>query len=90
MRTEVVENIRRVSNAEDAAEANRRLKDTVARYQKTAPGLACWLEDNILEALTTFAFPVAHRRRLRTSHQLERLNNEIKRRTRVATLFPKG
>ena len=35
-----------------------------------------------------FAFPLAHRRRLRTSNLLERLNKEIKRRTRVATLFP--
>ena len=74
MRTEVVENIRRVVNTEDAAEANRRFKDTVARYQKSAPGLASWLEDNIPEALTTFAFPVAHRRRLRSSNQLERRN----------------
>ena len=74
MRTEVVENIRRVVNTEDAAEANRRFKDTVARYQKSAPGLANWLEDNIPEALTTFAFPVAHRRRLRSSNQLERRN----------------
>ena len=32
--------------------------------------------------------PAAHRRRLRTTNSLERLNKEIKRRTRVATLFP--
>ena len=32
--------------------------------------------------------PAAHRRRLRTTNGLERLNKEIKRRTRVATLFP--
>jgi transposase-like protein len=50
--------------------------------------LANWLEANIPEALTVFAFPAAHRRRLRTSNGLERLNKEIKRRTRVATLFP--
>lgn len=35
-----------------------------------------------------FAFPAAHRRRLRTSNGLERLSKEIKRRARVATLFP--
>jgi putative transposase len=32
--------------------------------------------------------PAAHRKRLRTTNMLERLNREIKRRTRVATLFP--
>jgi transposase-like protein len=51
-------------------------------------GLANWLEVNIPEALTGLGFPPAHRRRLRTTNGLERLNKEIKRRTRVATLFP--
>ena len=64
------------------------LKAKVARYHKTAPGLASWLEENIPEALEVFAFPAAHRKRLRTNNGLERLNKEIKRRTRVATLFP--
>jgi transposase-like protein len=64
------------------------VKDAVAGYQQTAPHLASWLEDNVPEALTVLAFPAAHRRRLRTSNALERLNKEIKRRTRVATLFP--
>jgi transposase-like protein len=69
-------------------EEGRRLKDLVARYHKTAPGLASWLEENIPEALEVFAFPAAHRKRLRTNNGLERLNKEIKRRTRVAALFP--
>jgi len=40
------------------------------------------------EGLTVFALPDAHQRRLRTSNSLERLSREVKRRTRVATLFP--
>ena len=40
------------------------------------------------EALTVFGFPEAHRRRIRTSNMVERLNKELKRRTRVATLYP--
>ena len=88
MRGEVAEDIRRIYNADDRAEADRRLKDMVGRYHKTAPALASWLEENIPEALTVFAFPAAHRKRLRTNNGLERLNKEIKRRTRVATLFP--
>ena len=35
-----------------------------------------------------FDFPAEHRRRLRTNNGLERLNREIKRRTRVASIFP--
>jgi len=45
-------------------------------------------EHAIPEALTVLAIPAAHQRRLRTTNSLERLNREIKRRTRVATLFP--
>ena len=47
-----------------------------------------WLEENVPESLTVFRLPAAHRQRLRTTNMLERLNRELKRRTRVATLFP--
>ena len=46
------------------------------------------MEQNIPEGLTVMTLPAAHRRRLRTTNMLERVNKEIKRRTRVATLFP--
>ena len=88
MRSEVARDLRRVFDADEPAEAERRLKDVGNRYQKTAPQLAAWLEHAIPEALTVLTIPAAHRRRLRTTNSLERLNKEIKRRTRVATLFP--
>jgi protein gp37 len=80
--------IRRVFDADEPAEAERRLREVVTRYKKAAPQLAAWLEENVPEALTVLRIPAAHRRRLRTTNGLERLNKEIKRRTRVATLFP--
>ncbi|HET7569767.1 MAG TPA: transposase, partial [Gammaproteobacteria bacterium] len=46
-----------------------------------------WAENNVPESLTVFQFPEAHWRRLRTSNVCERLNKEIRRRTRVATIF---
>lgn len=49
-------------------------KATVLRYHTTAPNFGNWLEANVPEALTVFAFSAAHRRRLRTSNGLERLN----------------
>ena len=88
MRTEVARDLRRIFDADETAEAERRFRDAVARYHKTAPQLAAWLEENVPEALTVLRIPAAHRRRLRTTNGLERLNKEIKRRTRVATLFP--
>jgi len=50
--------------------------------------LVAWAEKNIPEGLTVFELPARYRLRLRTTNGLERLNKEIKRRTRVATLFP--
>jgi putative transposase len=88
MRSQVADDLRAVFNAPDANEANRLLKLAVEKYRNTAPKLADWMEQNVPEGLTVFSRPTAHRRRLRTSNMLERLNKEIYRRTRVATLFP--
>ncbi len=80
--------LRAVFDAPDRAEAERQLEIAVKKYRTTAPRLADWLEANVPQGLTVFALPASHRRRLRTSNMLERLNEEIKRRTRVAGLFP--
>ena len=88
MRRVVAEDLRAVFNAPDRADAERHLEAMIQRHQKAAPKLAEWLEGNVREGLTVFELPRAHRRRLRTINGLERVHKEIKRRTRVATLFP--
>ena len=88
LRGEVAADLRAIFNAPDAAEARRQLELAIARYTTTAPRLAAWIEAAVPEGLAVFALPASHRRRLRTTNLLERLNKEIKRRTRVATLFP--
>ena len=80
--------LRGVFNAPNRAEADRLLKLMVDKYRPVSKRLADWLETNIPEGLTVFDFPVEHRRRLRTNNSLERLNRELKRRTRVASQFP--
>ncbi len=57
-------------------------------YRKIAPDCCKWLDENLAEGLTVFSFPTTHWRKIRTTIGLERLNREIRRRTRVATLFP--
>jgi len=88
MRTEVAQAIRDVFNAPNREEADRLLDLLIQRYRKSAPARTEWAEENIPEGLTVFQLPQAHRPRLRTTNGLERLNREIKRRTRVASLFP--
>ncbi|PKN99609.1 MAG: hypothetical protein CVU43_15070 [Chloroflexi bacterium HGW-Chloroflexi-5] len=52
------------------------------------PRLSKWLEDNLSEGFSVFDFPLEHRRSIRTSSSLERINKEIRRRTRVVGVFP--
>lgn len=87
-RSPVAADIRAIFNAPDRHEAERLLEMFVARYQQTAPKLANWAEEALPQGFTVFSLPPAHRRRLRTTNLVERLNEEIRRRTRVARLFP--
>jgi putative transposase len=80
--------IRSIFNAPDRAEAERLLKQAIEAWQADAPKLAQWAEANLQDGFTVFNFPAAHRVRLRTTNGLERINREIKRRTRVASIFP--
>lgn len=88
MRVEVTHDLRNVLHAPNRYEADRLLAQLVKKYEILAPDLSTWMEGNIPEGLTVFELPSSHQRRLRTTNMLERLNQEIKRRTRVATLFP--
>jgi transposase-like protein len=87
MQSEVAGDIRDIFNAPNRSKAEEYLKTAVGKYQKTASKLANWMENNIPEGLTVFSFPAAHRRLIRTTNGLERLNREIKRRTRVVSIF---
>ncbi len=88
MRGEIAADVRAIFDAPDRIEADRRLQCAVQKYASSAPKLSTWLEANVPESLSVFALPRLHRRRTRTTNMLERLSKEIKRRTRVATLFP--
>ena len=56
--------------------------------QKGSPKVSEHLEEHVQECLSCLAFPEPHRRRIRTTNGQERLNQEIKRRTRVVRIFP--
>jgi transposase-like protein len=88
MRSAVARDIADILSAPNCDEARRLLDLAVAKYQSKAPRLSSWMQENIPEGFTVFVLPYAMRQRLRTTNMLERLNREIKRRTRVASLFP--
>lgn len=87
-RASVASDIRGVFNNSTLEGAQARIKELVDAYTESAPKLALWMEENLPEGLTVFNLPSAHQRRMRTSNALERVNMELKRRTRVARIFP--
>lgn len=88
MREEIGQAIRDIYNALNKEEAERRMREIVSRYQGKASKFCQWLEENFEEGLTFYKFPRSHWRKIRTVNVVERLNREIKRRTKVAVLFP--
>ncbi len=88
MRKGVANDIRNIFNAPDKEEAQRLLDLSIEKYKKSASKLSEWMETNIPEGFTVFRVPENQRKKLRSTNMVERLNREIKRRTRVATLFP--
>jgi len=72
----------------DLESAKRRLKEVIEEYSESAPKFSNWLSKNAEESMTFYSFPEQSWKRIKTTNMLERLNREIKRRTRVATLFP--
>ena len=88
MRASAAADIRSIFNAQSRDEAQRQLERFVKKYEPIAPALAAWAEKALPEGLTVFNLPASHRRRLRTTNLVERLNEEIRRRTKVARLFP--
>ena len=87
-RKAVAVDLRAVFNAPSRTEADRLLEAVVKKYAETAPRLSVWMEANIYQGLTVMSFPVEHQKRLRTTNLSERVNRELKRRTRVVSIFP--
>ena len=79
---------RAIFDAPDFAAACRRCEDVMVNWMEKRPAVADKLEEEIADCLACFAYPPSHRRKIRTTNCLERLNQEVKRRTKVARIFP--
>ena len=88
MQKQVSDDIADIFAAPNGELAQTRLKYYVEKYSIPAPKLSEWMEENLPQGLTIFELPAKHRKRMRTTNPLERLHEEINRRTRVARLFP--
>ena len=87
-RTEVHAQLRDVFAAVDYKEARRRAEQMIEQWSSRVPTFAEWLDETIGQPLSVFQLPKGHRLRLRTTNNLEKYHQEVKRRTRVVRIFP--
>ena len=85
---EVADALKDVFNAPDRNTAQRRLSDMMDTYENVLPKLVDKIDRDVAHCLTCLHFPQPHRKRIRTTNLLERLNREIKRRADVVQIFP--
>lgn len=69
-------------------EARRDLAAWIARWSGRYPKLVDWVEETIEETLTFYQLPRRHHKHMKSTNMLERLNEEIRRRTYVVRIFP--
>lgn len=83
-----LQELRWIYDRRDIQEANRDLAAWITKWQGKYPKLVDWVESNITETLTFYRLPRAHHKHMKSTNMLERLNEEIKRRTHVVRIFP--
>ncbi len=88
MRKEIAQAVRDIHTTPSRTEGDAKLQKTVDQYKDRAPRFSEWLEENMAEGFVFYAFPRTHWKMIRTVNVVERLNQEIRRRTKVARLFP--
>jgi putative transposase len=72
----------------DAQEARRDLAAWLSKWGSRYPKLCAWVEENIEETLSFYRLPQPHHKNMKSTNMLERLMEEIKRRTLVVRIFP--
>jgi putative transposase len=80
--------LRWIYDRHDIEEAQRDLVSWLGRWQEKHPKLCTWVEANIDETFAFYRLPRAHHKHLKSTNLLERLNQEIKRRTLLVRIFP--
>lgn len=83
-----LQELRWIYDRRDLAEARADLAAWLAKWSSRYPRLTSWAEENIERTLTFFRLPRQHHKHLKSTNMLERLNEEIRRRTYVVRIFP--
>jgi putative transposase len=87
-RKELAAGLREIFAATTREQAMITAEMVAARWEPRQPARERLLEEAIEDCFACLAFPLTHRPRIRTTNGLERLHEEIRRRTRVVRIFP--
>lgn len=88
VKDDCLQELRWMYDRRDLAEVRRDLAAWLGKWQARYAKLCGWVEDNIEETLTYYRLPLAHHKHMKSTNMLERLNQELKRRTHVVRIFP--
>lgn len=83
-----MQELRWLYDRRNADEARRDLAAWLERWQSKYPKLTTWVEENIEQTWTFYRLPLQHHKHLKSTNMLERINEEVKRRTLVVRIFP--
>lgn len=83
----VLQELRWLYDRHDVNEARHDLTKWLERWESKHRKLCDWVEGNIEETFTFYRLPRAHHKHLKSTNLLERLNQELKRRTHVVRIF---
>lgn len=80
--------LRWIYERRNVEEARRDLAAWLTKWESRYAQLCNWAEANIEETLTFYRLPQQHHKHLKSTNMLERINQELKRRTLVVRIFP--
>lgn len=83
-----LQELRWLYDRRDLAEAKADLAAWLSKWSGRYPRLMTWVEETIERTLTFFCLPRQRHKHLESTNILERLNEEIRRRTYVVRIFP--
>jgi putative transposase len=83
-----LQELRWIYDRRELGEVRRDIGAWLSKWQAKYPKLCDWAEDNIEETLTYYRLPLVHHKHMKSTNMLERLNQELKRRTHVVRIFP--
>lgn len=84
----IAQDIRDIFQASSSDAAKHKLTQFMKDWASSEPKLVSWAEENLSQGFTVFEHPKKFRKHLRTTNPIERINQELKRRSSVVRIFP--